>query len=290
MVRIGAIVNIQEQTMITSNSKFLELVTAEKLYPPLKSFSDSILFYYLGHLALQNKGEILEIGGGGSTYVLYELSENHDTTFNLCDMHKKFATWHNDYYPNAKVNPIIAYSDVLVNHQIGPFAYAHIDGDKDYNVTSADLAYCLDNLAVNGLICQDDYGNNKWPTITQAICKAVAEGKAKVLLIGDSSIWITKPEYYSYWMNKLATDREFEVLAAYLGVHEAEKMLSYSPNYYFINSLQWVNVVKARYEEVKNTFTEQEISTLREIDHHRHAPQYLKMPYTLQSTPGIWLD
>jgi hypothetical protein len=148
-------------------------------------------------------------------------------------------------------------------------------------------------LAPNGIICQDDYGNNKWPSIAQAVLSLVAENKIKIIVVGDSSVWLTKPEYYDYWMSLLTDDREFSILKAYLGMQEASEILECSPNYLFINTLnyspKWNKKVFENYEAIKNSCSDEEIEILKSIHLFKDSPRYLKMPYYGQSSPGIWL-
>lgn len=271
--------------MLINNIRFLELASNDKIFTPLKSFTDSVLFYYLGRLALKNDGELLEIGCGGSTYVLYELSQDEKRPFTLCDLKPLYKNAHTEFYPNAIVNPIIDYSKNLYDCNEGPFVYSHVDGDKDYLVTKQDVEYCIDNLAVNGLICQDDYGNNKWPTVTQVILDLVSEEKLKFILVGDSSAWLTIPEYYDYWMDLLNTDREFNVLSHYFGIRHSS-ILNANRNYYFINTL---DLYFSPNKNSKEFCTEEELIALNRIHEYKFAKRFLKMPYTFQSTPGIWL-
>ena len=276
--------------MITQDIRFLELAAADKIYTPLKSFTDSILFYYLGHLALKNDGILFEIGCGGSTYVLYELSENENRNFTFCDLNHSFKDTHLSYYKDADVKSIFDNSVNIRNYNLESFAYSHVDGDKDYLVTKQDLEYCIDNIAVNGLICQDDYGNNKWPTITQAVTELVYEGKLKFVLIGDSSAWLTTPEYYDYWMSLLQNDREFYVLGLYLGIRNSSDSLNSPKNYYFINSLNFDTPYWNKIHNIESLCNDTELTALYKIDKYKFANRFLKMPYVAQSVPGNWLD
>jgi hypothetical protein len=88
--------------------------------------------------------------------------------------------------------------------------YCHLDGSKDYKIALNDLQFSTDNLSVNGLICQDDYGNNKWPTVTDAVQDMISAGKLVMLVVGDSSAWLTRPEYYDHWMDQFATTRNLK--------------------------------------------------------------------------------
>lgn len=280
--------------MLLENPKFLELATKNKSFTPLKSFSDSLLFYFVGSMCLSNDGDILEIGCGGSTYVLYELATKYNRLFTLCDLRESYADMHFPYYSECNVNAIIDYSSTLTNHEIKPIVYTHVDGDKNYNTTSNDLQFCIDNLAPYGIICQDDYGNNKWPSITQAVANFVQQGKLKIIIVGDSSVWLTKPEYYDYWMDTLANDREFNILMAYLGMQESKKILECDPNYLFINTLNyapmWRDQIVDNYQYIKGLCSSDELRLLRDIHAYKDKAQFLKMPYPGQSEPGIWLN
>jgi hypothetical protein len=157
-----------------------------------------------------------------------------------------------------------------------------------------DLEYCIDNLAPYGIICQDDYGNNKWPSITQSVLNLVQQDKLKIILIGDSSIWLTKPEYADYWMELLSIDREFNIMKAYIGIQESNKILDCNPNYFFINTLnyapQWTDEVFANYQYIKNSCSIEELELLNKIHAYKDNLNYLVMPYAGQSIPGIWLN
>jgi hypothetical protein len=280
--------------MLLNKPLFLKYATKNKLFTPLKSFSDSLLFYYIGTLALENDGDLLEIGCGGSTYVLYELSEKFDRTITVCDVQDHFIDTHLPAFPSAKLNPIVDSSINLNDYKLGETIYSHVDGDKNYNITKKDLEFCINNMAEYGIICQDDYGNNKWPSITQAVLSLVTENKLKIIIVGDSSIWLTKPEYYGYWMNLLSTDREFEILKTYIGMQESSIVLECSPNYYFINTLNyapaWSQQINQNYEYIKSLCTEDELKILNEIHEYSDHPYYLRMPYPGQSIPGHWLS
>lgn len=273
--------------------KFLELSHDKKILTPLKSFSDSLLFYFIGSLALEKDGDLLEIGYGGSTYVLYELSRKFKKLLTVCDLKETCVNKHLLYYDDAIVNTVVDYSHTLPQRNINPIIYSHVDGDKNYHTTKSDLEFCINNLAPNGIICQDDYGNNKWPSIVQAVLSLVAEDKIKIIVVGDSSVWLTKPEYYDYWMNLLSDDREFGILKSYLGMQEASEILDCNPNYFFINTLnyapKWSEKVFESYETIKNLCSEEELDILKSIHTFKDSPNYLKMPYYGQSSPGIWL-
>ena len=277
--------------MVLNDIRFFEFAKSG-LRVPLKSFNDSLLFYYLGHLAGSQKGELFEIGGGGSSYLMCELSENCNKRYTLCDTSEWFHNLTSTYYTTTNYNFINDTSENLSKYNLPNFSYCHIDGNKDFNITYNDLIYCIDHLEENGLICQDDYGNNKWPTITQAVFKALEENKIKTILIGDSSAWFTKPEYYDYWINKLSTDREFYVLGNYIGVQGSDH-LSYFPKYFFLNTLTGNTNGFWRYAQAsgkydKSKYSQEELDYLQKL--HKHSRKgFLMMPYFGQSTAGQWL-
>ena len=280
--------------MLLDKPLFLEYATKNKLFTPLKSISDSLLFYYIGTIALSNDGDLLEIGCGGSTYVLYELSEKFDRTITVCDVQDHFIGTHLPIFPSVKLNPIVDSSRNLSNYDLTNIVYSHVDGDKNYVTTKSDLEYCIENMAEYGIICQDDYGNNKWPSITQAVLSLVSDNKIKIVIVGDSSIWLTKPEYYEYWMNVLSNDREIDILKTYIGMQESSNVLDCDPNYYFINTLNyapaWSKQVNEQYDYIKSICSQDELSILKEIHEYSSNPYYLKMPYPGQSIPGLWLS
>ena len=275
-------------TLITSSAKFLTLAAQEKIFQALKTFNDTILFYYLGTLALRNKGNIFEVGCGGSTNALYELSDVYGRRLILCDLKEVYLKQHLEFYPEIDIKVLLKSSLELTRADVGAIVYSHIDGSKHYDLCKPDLDFAIDNIADYGLICQDDYGNNKWPTITNAVNEKVNEGRLKFVLIGDSSAWLTTPEFYDYWMNVLSSDREFNILSTYIGINESSKFLGYHTNYYYINSMK---PHQEQYLIEGKTFSQKDIDYLLELETIRlNSKFYLKMPYSGQSTPGQWIS
>lgn len=272
--------------MITDKAKFLNLVCQQKITPALKSYADTILFYYLGFLsANKNNGEISEIGVGGSTYVLTELSELLDKTFFIFDIDKEYTDIvvnNVHFWPGAKLKICIDNSTNLHNYpDIPKLSYCHVDGAKEFDITVSDLQFYLDHLSVNGLICQDDYGNNKWPTVTDAIKHLEQTNKIKIVMIGDSSAWVTKPEYYDYWMDILNNDYEFSLLTALCSVSSSEK-LNKVPKYFFLQSIFNYSLLTG--------YTESEKKYFKNILAAKNHQNYLTMPYYAQSEIGFALD
>lgn len=266
--------------MVVDTAKFLNLVYQEKISCSTKSYPDALLFYYLGYLAANTHlGDILEIGVGGSTYALTELSELTQKTFFVVDYSAERSDVYaaDQYWANAQLNIILDDSRNLPAHtSVTELAYCHIDGDKDYEVTLSDLNYCLDHLAINGIICQDDYGNHKWPTVTDAVKELERQHKLKFILVGDSSVWVTKPEYYDYWMDLLSNDYEFSLLVALCNVTNS-KHLNKFPEYLFLHSAYNKSLMADFTNLEKNYF-----NNILGLDHNT----YLRMPYQKQSKPG----
>ena len=90
----------QQYNLKTNNTRFLKLVAKNIICPALKTYADTVLFYYLGYLATSNTlGDIVEIGVGGSTHPLIELAETNGKIFfiivgitnNMCRLHIIFG-------------------------------------------------------------------------------------------------------------------------------------------------------------------------------------------------------
>ena len=175
---------------------FIHLVSSNKLDPAGKTYSDSLLFYYLGQVAISNTiSDMLEIGVGGSTSILHELSAKHNSLLYLNDIDISRVNQYCNDLPlqlaNSKYKKLIFDSTKLTNDmQLG---YVHVDGSKHYEITVSDLSIAVENLVDMGLICQDDYGNNKHPAVTRAVQSLINDGKLTMLCVGDSSAWLCKP-------------------------------------------------------------------------------------------------
>lgn len=266
--------------LVLHRAKFLHLVHDNCLIPALKSFSDTLLFYYIGHMALcKNPGHVMEIGVGGSTHVCAELSHQHQTKFIVVDMDRPRLDHYTDttYFPQANIERHAISSLKLNETAINNIAYCHLDGSKDYRIAMNDLEYCTQNLSVNGLICQDDYGNNKWPTVTDAVHAMIEEKKLIMLLVGDSSAWLCRPESYTFWMEIFGTDYEFQHLAQFLNV-QSSTGLHKEPQYLYMQS----PCPGFDFPQVDDHVLDY-YDCLLTMNH----PQYLQMPYQGQSMPGI---
>jgi hypothetical protein len=266
--------------LILHRAKFLSLVKQDKITPSLKTFNDTLLFYYVGHLALNKAlGNLFEIGVGGSTHVLMNLSEQHQRDFHVVDvdLHRLTHYSNTDLFPDAIKQTHVVSSLDLQEINLTNLCYCHIDGNKDYMITVNDLEYCTQHLGHNGIICQDDYGNHKWPTVTDAVQHMIHTGKLVMLIVGDSSAWLTRPEYYEYWMNQFANDKEFETLSMFVNIRQS-KVLNKNPNYLFMQS----HVPETNQSRVDDHVIDY-YNDLLSFNHQN----YLQMPYREQSMPGI---
>lgn len=264
----------------THLAKFLKLVANDQLIPSLKTFSDTVLFYYLGRLACNHAvGNLFEIGAGGSTYPLLELSDDFQKKFILVDINKSVveSLLTQDILQHfAQANISIDHSDSSTLTAVdSELAYCHIDGSKNYHIALHDLELCTANLGKNGLICQDDYGNNKWSTVTDAVHAMIGQGQLQMLAVGDSSAWLTKPEYYNSWINALHADAEFNTLVPFLNLVDSSVQEKY-PSYFFMQSL----LTKRPDSVTADVFNYYD----QLLDFN--SDKYLKMPYAEQSTPG----
>lgn len=269
---------------ILDKCKFLEVCQSDgiqqRLVPTsLKTYADTLLFYYLGYLAIKySSGNVLEIGIGGSTVPLKELSSKCNKTLYLCDPDRQRMDALLAQQPgitNPYTSSIVDISDNLENYIDEKLSYIHIDGDKNFLVNCKDLNFSVKHLTEYGIICQDDYGNNKWPTVTNAVHSSMND--LEFLVVGDSSAWLVKKEAHKFWVDILKNDLEFNLLREFLNIHSSHKLLGYSPEYFFMNGLL-------------NIFRDMELPSDRAnyyVSLFKYAsPEYLRMPYGPQSTIG----
>jgi hypothetical protein len=272
--------------MILDNCKFLQLVNQDLISCCLKTYCDTLLFYYLGHLAVSNvNGAISEIGVGGSTYALTELSEQQSRDFFVFDQDDERLKYFGStkHWPSAKSVLRQIDSNMLHCHQWPKFAYCHVDGSKNFDTAVSDLKFYLDNLSTNGLICQDDYSNSKWPTVTDAVKYLEHQGQLQVIMVGDSSAWLTKPEYYDFWIGLFESDSEFKILAKVCNLVESTKLSKY-PKYFFINSRLNDAVLDDLDSDALEYF--QKLLNWSEKSQPSNRREYLRMPYQSQCKIG----
>lgn len=271
--------------MILSQTKFLPLVNAYKIQSCLKSFSDSLWFYYLGHQAcLVSLNGLLEIGVGGSTYPLMELSENHKRTFDIIDSNPaKLKTVQDNHcwFEDSDIKTYCTDSQNLNQHlHDRTWAYLHSDGSKNHEVVLNDLEFCLEHMAPTGIFCQDDYGNNKWPTITLGVNQLLSTGKVKPLLIGDSSIWLVRSESHEWWINHLSFEPEFDWLAKITNLQPSAE-LHHATKFWFMSGI----LPNKIFQDPINHDQKQYYDNLVKYD----SDLYLQMPYKNQSMLGYGL-
>ena len=238
----------------------------------LKTFTDTLFFYYLARRVTRVVGgDLIEIGVGGSTHVLQDVAQDHGT-FTLIDNDPGLTDQALGRWPEQRqaTRVIMQDSETVRPEQLGTHCFAHIDGNKRYEVTRADMELMLATMSEGGIICQDDYGNNKWPEVTRSVHEFVSSGKLRLLMVGDSSAYLVRPADHDKWRKALDSCAEFSVLRWMASVHEA------SGGYYYQNSLdphatdvdlnEWRGYIKR--------------VTMFKIQHGAH---YLKMPYPEQS-------
>jgi len=248
----------------------------------LKSYCDTLLFFYLALLSTRQPGNLLEVGIGGSSFALAEVSTMSNRALHLVDtdrdgLHQVTGC---SLFDKHLVKTWCMSSQDLGSKidDICDLIYCHVDGSKNYHTAKSDLEFCLEHLAPGGLICQDDYGNNKWPTINAVVQELVQQHRAKIVLVGDSSVWITRPDFYSHWMQLIKTDAEMMLLAHFVGMCSAKAVLSVPEDYYFLNAMTTDHV----YFDDKDTVMYFD----RLLDQYHDG--YLTMPYHDQSAPGYF--
>ena len=273
--------------MILQDVEFLELVKRGRVERCLKSYADSLLFYWFGMQAVKTtSGDLLEIGPGGSTWPLMEISERTGRRLSVVDYDPDILVPYREsgFFHGADMDLILCDSDELdTTSGIRGLCYAHIDGSKDYNTNRHDLEFCWGNLKPMGLICQDDYGNNKWPTVTDSVWYMLNKGILRRLFVGDSSAWLCRTEDYHAWINILRSDREFGVLRNFLQIQSSAN-LSHEPQYYFMH---------ASFQNMKDD-QKYHLDNVQDIEYCRNllsleTTDYLQMPYRHRHAPGTGL-
>ena len=236
--------------------KIFELVHDDLVPAPLKTYADSILFYEFGRSAPQ--GKLFEIGVGGSTYLMLQLAEDLDVPFYLCDVDQskidEYMKWQHHWHC-AEIHILNEDSDEIELNE--KFVYLHLDGSHTYNKTINSINWSINHLKENGLICIDDYGNNKHPEVTRATHDLIQQNIVKMIMVGDSSCWVTTPEYYEHWLNVIEN-----------------KMTGYIKD---LLGISWVKPGKYYYRQAHHAKpVETEL-------HNYNSNRYLQMPYPEQT-------
>lgn len=225
--------------MIMDQIRCLDLFQQRLCEPPGKTYADMLLFYYLGHLTVTTTGgSIAEIGVGGSTHMLSELSMQLDQELQIYDhdLSRISEFTNTDFFPTNRLTIHNICSKDLAHLRGTPrVAYGHIDGSKNFDDCLCDLEFFLANMCNNGMLCHDDYGNNLWPTIVDAVKLLEHRGQAKILIVGNLSVWITRPEFYDYWIDRLEQDHEFKLLRALCNLVSSD-LINKQPRYFFMHA------------------------------------------------------
>lgn len=261
-------------------SDFLGMVSGREIVPPLKTWSDTLLFYLLGMVASEVcDGDIMEIGVGGSTYPLCEIAMKQSKNMHLVDnedLHRIddfiHERWAGDHIKKYRIN-----STALSCSSIPTTCYVHIDGGKRYSVTMSDIKLSSKILGSMGLICQDDYSNSRWPEVTFAVHDALHQGCLRMLIVGDSSAWLCRSEDHSKWCQIIKTHHEISMLSGLVNlVHRTSEE---NPNgWFFMNG-----VIAKQHRVVANDYHAR-------ISLHGFSEKYLILPYPQQSRPGSGLS
>lgn len=222
------------ENYILNRTKFLNMIKQGTIDPPdSMTLVDCLLFYYIGHMAVtKNHGKLLQIGVGGNTAPLLELSETHQVELAVIDIDQdRLSKYSNhDHFPRAIVKNNAMNCINLCQLYLENLLYCDIYGNPDYEIVLSSLKYCAENLGVNGLIYQDDFGNHRKRIVADAVYEMMYSGQLKMLVVGDRGAWLTRPEYYDYWMQIFATDSEFLAFSEYANLIPSEKVHKH-PNY-----------------------------------------------------------
>lgn len=201
-------------------------------YKPRKTLADTLLLYYLGLLAVQETNQaILEIGVGVSTGALEELANTTNQSLYAVDFDQERL---NTFCSTA--TKCICKSSLELDKDTGILGYAHIDGEKNYPTTINDIEYAVSHLSRRGIICVNAYGVPAWPTVVHAVNDSMIRHNLSILFVGDAGVWLTRKEDHAFWLEQLAKDVEFNLLAPYLNIHSSTS-LHYTPEHYFMNSI-----------------------------------------------------
>jgi hypothetical protein len=182
---------------IVINKQFLK-----ELPVPGKTGLDWFLFCYF--INLYKSKPMLEIGAGTGGSLCTMLGFTDDLT--LIDSWSQ--TW--EKYPVEqcvkKINKTIRYIDCLSTDvdvkDLKPYAFVHLDANKDFDHTVGDLE--LVSSVCNGMICVDDYMNTMWPEVTWAVDYFVKNNPSwKKIFIGNHQIFLSQ---HTHQLKELIVD------------------------------------------------------------------------------------
>lgn len=249
----------------------------------LKSYADTLLFYFLGvHCAHSN---ILEIGLGGSSYLLRDIAAQCQKQLWLVDNELEAIENYgskSDLFTNELLKTIYQDSQDFARELASDqkFSYIHLDGGKEFYQVHNDLELAINHLDNYGIICQDDFGNNKWPTVTNCVYQLMQEHELEFLIIGDSSCWLVKKADKPLWIQYLSQLEEFNLLQELLSI-ASSKILQDNANYFFL-STNCFRLGTLHYQGDQSSRLAYFSKLLKNNDR-----KYLKMPYENQSQIGI---
>jgi len=239
--------------MFFDHSRFSELSATKVTKPALKTYADTILFFFFGAAAIEtSNNHIMEIGVGGSTYVLADLADFYKKELHLVDLSNDNL----DRFNPSKLFPVATVIDHAIDSRKidinTTLSYVHIDGNKDYDINTSDLSKALEYLDEYGIICQDDFGNNKWPTVTQTVKDFEYQQKIEILCVGESSAWLVPYGKKEFWINKLKEIEEFNLLSLIFGINSASEVLKSPNDYFFTSTLFYFNKSKYHPDVINN--------------------------------------
>lgn len=262
------------------NSDWLRSIINKEFRPPLKTYADSLLFYSIGAVVQEHlSGDILEIGVGGSTAPLIYLANQFKSQIHLVDNEhlNKIDEFCGKFVSSTNIIKHRIDSTTISKSSMTELSYVHVDGSKNYNIAKNDIEKSLENLSEFGIICQDDYGNNRWPTIASIIHEYILTGKLKMLIVGDSSAWLCRPHVHSFWMKFFRSDVELSWIFEFVNANNSQNIGSLD-EYFFLNAcLSVTNYIRT---DEKDKF---QLYLLQ----HSLTPGYLVMPYPDQARAGI---
>jgi Methyltransferase domain len=264
--------------MILTSVDFLKDVADNSQPASLKSYSDTLLYYYLGQLTINATGcNVSEIGVGGSTIPIAELAKRNNKMFYAVDNDQEKLNQYCTQYTTQVCKP----SEQLTPGELGTLGYIHLDGSKNYSIAKQDLEFAVSSLHPMGLICQDDYGNNRVPTIGNLIHDTIKLHDLKMLLVGDSSVWLVKKTAYDTWVEILDKDTEFKLLSKFININHST-ILDDPQSYLFMNSRTHDFDIHIGLKPIADTTTLNYFNYLWQ----QNSDRYLQMPYTFSSQVG----
>lgn len=158
---------------------------------PGKTGVDWYLFYYF--LKLTKKSPAIEfgVGNGGSLFTMVDINNNVTVIDNWeYNWHKKDVEIILNRFDKT-ICWINSDSTNLTPNDLGNYGFVHLDANKSFNGTIADLT--LSSKICTNLICVDDYMNSLWPEVTWAVDSWLTSNPSwKRILIGNHQIFLSQ--------------------------------------------------------------------------------------------------